>query len=549
VSDAAPPTFDDLKARAEAWTAPIPGASPAGAAAKFDPAYEAVQKEVAKLDSPMAVPVDWALVLDQGGGLLKKTSKDLLLSVYVANGLYATKRLPGLVTGFVLVTDMMERYWPTMFPEVTRLKARGNAMSWLVDRVMVPLGTQQVTADDRAEVEALQVAAKKLADVARQNLGSAGPAFGPLLEAIERIKMSLPAEAPPPPPPPPPTAQPAAADASAAPAAAGSPAPAAAPTFEAPAAPAAGADPTEFLRNVGSTLVSAAGPLRAASTADPIPYRILRVGLYMHVNAPPPVAAGKTRIPPLSPAVRTKLDQMSGNGKWAAVIDEAESALNQARFCLDLHRYTAQALAGLGDSHQAALQAVLGEVAVLLRRLPDLPSLFAADGSPLCSSDTRTWMDSEVGAAAGGGGHGGGGAGAGSNGASGGDAAKMAEARKLAAAGKLAEALALSQAAVAAAPTGLARFTTRLDMAELASGAGQPGLARAIYEDLDREMGQRGLESWDPKLAARCLEGLLKVLRVAAKSGAKGGVEQNAVGVIYDRLCRLDPAAVLRLGA
>jgi hypothetical protein len=63
-------------------------------------------------------------------------------------------------------------------------------------------------------------------------------------------------------------------------------------------------------------------------------------------------------------------------------------------------------------------------------------------------------------------------------------------------------------------------------------------------------MGQRGLESWDPQLAARCLEGLLQVLRSAAKSspGVKGGVEPAAVGMIYDRLCRLDPAAVLRLG-
>jgi type VI secretion system protein VasJ len=190
---------------------------------------------------------------------------------------------------------------------------------------------------------------------------------------------------------------------------------------------------------------------------------------------------------------------------------------------------------------------VLAEVASLLRRMPDLPGLSAADGSPLASSLTRTWLDSEVASSpAGGASTGGGGAAA-----AGADGARMAEARKLAAAGKLAEALAVSQAAVAAAPTGLARFTTRLEMAELAVGAGQPPLARAIYEDLDREMAQRGLESWDPSLAVRCLEGLLQVLRQAAKApgGVKGGVEPGAVSVIYDRLCRLDPAAVLRLGA
>src|SRR5262249_48951495 len=149
-----------------------------------------------------------------------------------------------------------------------------------------------------------------------------------------------------------------------------------------------------------------------------------------------------------------------------------------------------------------AKQAVLGEVAGLLRRLPEWPGLMASDGSPLAGPETRSWIDGEVGAAGGGGG---GGAAAGREGAGGG-ANRMAGGRRAGAGGTRAEALAVSQLAAAASPTGLARFTTRLETAELAAGAGQPVLARAIYEDLDREMTQRGLETWDPKLAARCLE-------------------------------------------
>jgi type VI secretion system protein VasJ len=540
VSETPTPTFDELRARAEAWTAPISEAAPGGTSAKFDPAYEAVAKEVGKLDSAMAVPVDWAAVIDQAGGLLKKASKDLMLAVWVANGLYATKGLGGLATGVVLVTDLTDRYWPTMFPEVTRLKARANAVGWLLDRLVHPLSTAQAKASDRADVLALQVAAKRLGEVSREKFGNATPAFGPLLESVERIKASLPPEAPPPPPP---STQPAAA----APAAEAAPAAPTAATVAAPPPLAEGADATEFLRSFGNALIEAAGPIRRANVADATSYRILRVGLYLHMSAPPPASGGKTRIPPLAPALRGRLDKLVENGKWPELIDEAESALLQARFCLDLHRYTAQALAGLGDGHAAARQAVVVEVAGLLRRFPDLPGLAAADGSPLASTLTRTWIESEAGASGGGGGGSGGGAGA--NGAA--DGARMAEARKLAASGKLAEALAVSQAAVAQAPTGLSRFHTRLEMAELAAAAGQPALARAVYEDLDREIGQRGLESWDPQLAARCLEGLLQVLRNAAKSapGVKGGVEPKEVGMIYDRLCRLDPAAVLRLGA
>ena len=41
----------------------------------------------------------------------------------------------------------------------------------------------------------------------------------------------------------------------------------------------------------------------------------------------------------------------------------------QFRFCLDLQRMSATALQRLGDTHEPARQALLGEVATLLRRM------------------------------------------------------------------------------------------------------------------------------------------------------------------------------------
>jgi type VI secretion system protein VasJ len=545
---AAPSPFDELRARAAAWTAPISEAAPAGVSAKFDPLYESLAREAAKLDSPMAVPVDWPLVVQQGGELLTRLSKDLLIAAYFAQGLSVTRGFSGLTTGLVLVTDLIERYWPTMFPEVARMKGRVNALTWLLDRIAPPLTEAKAGPGDRAEIEALLVVSKRLAEVTRQNMGSATPAFGPLLQALERLRASIPAEAPPP----------SASAATSAPpsqstesSGASAPSAGAAPTFTAPSPPpASGGDATEYLRSVGNALVEASGPLRQASAADPTPYRMLRVGLYLPFTGAPPATGGKTRVPPLQPAVRARLDRMAENAKWPEVIDEAESALPSGRFCLDLHRYTALALGSLGDSHKSARQVVLAEMAGLLRRMPEWPALTASDGTPLASPETRAWIDAEI--AGGDGASGGGGAQAGRGGGNGpADGARLAEARKLAFGGKLAEALALTQVAIIAAPTGEAKFLARMEMAELASGAGQPGLARAIFEDLDREIRERGLESWDPKLAARCLEGLWTALRAGTKSaaGVKGSVEPATLTVIYDRLCRLDPAAALRLGA
>jgi type VI secretion system protein VasJ len=89
-------------------------------------------------------------------------------------------------------------------------------------------------------------------------------------------------------------------------------------------------------------------------------------------------------------------------------------------------------------------------------------------------------------------------------------------------------------------PGGRARFRARLELARACAGAGLAALAKATYEELDREATEHRLDAWEPALAAECLKGLILSARALAKDprGATPSLEER-----YQRLCRLDPAA------
>ncbi len=510
---------EELKARTQPWLVPVSAQAPAGKPADFEPGFEEVNKEVEKLSALSGGKVDWEKVVSTGTLLLNQTSKDVRIAAYASFGLYATSGLDGLTAGLTGLAELLEAFWPTLFPPPARMKGRIAALQWLVERAALHLAAQKVSSGDRESVAALSTAVKRLSDVAREKYGKDCPAMGPLVDAVARLLASVP--------------EPAA-----------TPAPTAATpvTQDAPATaalnvatPAPLGDPAEtdaFLKRVGTSLVEAGSALRRASPSDATAYRILRTGLYLHLTAAPG-ANGKSQVRPLDDALRQKLDRLNANGRWVELLDEAESALPEFRLALDLHRYVAAALGGFGQTHRAARQAVVVEVGTLLRRMPELLELRAADGSPLVGAETRTWLDNEVVAAPAARQSG---PSAGTEDAGAQDA--LAQARKMLEEGQVPDALALLQQRVTTA-AGRARFLARLSLAQLCIQAGNKPLARALYEALDEECVARRLDDWEPSLTAACLEGLFSVV-----SGKEMGPELLAARV--RRLAVVDPLAALR---
>ena len=560
---------NELRERAQPWTAPISDAQPAGTNASADPQYADLREEVAKRDSPTGGQIQWRKVIDNATEVLQNRSKDLLVASYMAFGLYTSRGLDGLVTGVAVVSVIIEDYWPNAFPEQKRMRGRVNALEWLVKSCENVLPNIPVTAQDRKVLNDLDFAAKHLSRVAREKFADNCPAMRPLTEGVQRLMMNLPAEAPAEPVAPPP--QSATPEQSVAPAPVA--APVAAPPPPPPPAPVAVATPVavvampsvaasapadasqvvDFLAGLGASMFDAAGTLRNADATNPLSYRMARLGMYMHLTQPPSANAGKTSIPAPREAFRTQLATIANNRVWAALLEESESALRGARFWLDLHRYSAMALAGLGDAHKSALAELLRETAQVLRRMPELADLAFNDGTPFASGDTKSWIASEVLAGGGAGPSTGAGApqvvvvqSAGGGGAGGGeDAAVIDEARALAKQGKLADAMALLHGRLMASATASARFRVRVGIGQVCLAASQPAMARAVFEATEADVQRHGLEEWDPALAATSSEGLYTALRRLAQAGKP--MPPEAV-LLYDRVCRLDPAAALRLG-
>jgi type VI secretion system protein VasJ len=516
--DLVPVTYEELRDRVKAWTAPVPGASPAGAPAKFDPEYQAVANEVAKLDLPSGGAVNWKLVNEKAGAILAAKSKDLVIASCLAHGLHVTGGLAGLTSGCVLLIELMQQFWDTAFPDVKRLRGRANALQWFVEKTQAAIARPQAGVKFE-DVEALEAASVKLGDLAREKYADLAPAFGSILEVVARLKAE---SAPPPPPPPPPPAPEPTAEA---PAAGAPQAPAEAPKVPALAAP---EDLYGFLVAAGASLIQAATALRQADSKDPLAYRLLRIGCWLPCTAEPAAEGGKTQVPP--PGWRSFLAEQAAGTDRAALLEAAEGAAAESPFWIDPHRVAWEVLDAMGATHHPARDAVAAELGGLLARMPGLSALAFDDGSPLADAQTQAWIEAQLAT-----GSGGGASGSRPSAA----ARRTAGARDLLVAGQLPAALAAAREAVAGAQSERERFAVRLEVARLFTGAGLHALAQSSYAELDREAQARGLDAWEPALAAECLRGL--IVSTQALSADPRGVSPDLV-MSYRRLCRLDPA-------
>jgi type VI secretion system protein VasJ len=525
---------DTLAARAERWLEPVPGPAPGGASARLEPAYDALAQEVGKLDAPTGGEVDWKRVAAGADELLRTRSKDFNVAAYLARALLATEGIGGLGVGLLAFAGVLDRFWDTGFPEVKRLRARVNSAQWLLERSAVTVADADPRGVELGTLRAVEEAARRFSDALRGRLADAAPAVGPLLEALQRLIIT--AEQAQPAPPPEPESQPAP-EAQPAQRPASEPAPVSRPAEPAPppppaegfASPDAGID---YLRSVGEGLVAAGAALRRGAPADPLGYRVLRTGLWLHLTRPPPAPGGKLGVPPPADGLRDALGLMVQHQRWAALLEEAESALQQHRYWLDLHRFSVQALDGLGPSHAPAADAIRVELRAFLARMPGLGTFTFASGAGVADAQTRAWIDEVVNPPQGGA----------SSSPAVGDALpedEVAAARALLASGRVREGLVALNALVSVQPSGRARFRARLVLGHAAAASGLHAVARGTFEALDREAEGHQLDAWEPALAAECLRGLVSSARALARE-ARADIDLTRQ---YQRLCRLDPAA------
>jgi len=501
---------------------PISAEAPAGESARYEPEFERIEAEVAKLESVNPTDVDWKAVVTDATAILSSKSKDLLVAAFLCRGLFATDGYAGLAAGLCVMRDLVSGLWEPLFPP--RPRARAGAASWVVEKA-APAVAARPPGPTEGEAVAEALAALEALDAQlREKLADQAPGLGDLRRALkDHARAGQQA------------AQPAAPAAS-------RPATTAAAPAGPPATIASDADLQKAVKACQESMRAMAAYQRGKAADAPAPYLTLRFAAWLGLTRTPPDTDGATQIPEPAPDRVAALAAMVESGANAELIEQAEGNVARLPFWLDSHRYTALALDALG--HSDAAQAVRDAVGLFVRRFPEARRLSFAGGMPFADAATQVWLDSEVLAGDGGGGEGKA-AGPAADAAPWKEVLKKAKAK--AAKKKVAEGLALFDAGVREAVTGRDRFQWELTRARYCLDAGHGQVAAHLLEALDDTVERHGLEMWEPDLAVEVAKMLLLCYKGLPKTKDLAPERKDRVERLQSRLCRLDVRAALEM--
>ena len=511
------PAFDEGPTL-ELGRSPIPGDAPCGIDAADDEQYLVVDAQMTGVDRIEADQPDWYLIEQNTVNILRTKSKDVEMASALGHALFKRYSYAGLAAALGLFTELVKNFWDRLFPE--RPRRRKARMETLGDR-FTEQGWFRESPPKGNDFDAIDVCvarAEELKAALTEKMPDDPPELDKFLRGLKeqagkRPKAAAPASS---------TAQ----STGATPTAAGG-----------GAAFAAGE-----MADVGSAvnaIFSAAAFIRKADDADPLPYAVNRIVKWASISLPTSDAA-KYEIPPPEAATLEALPHQFNNGLWDHLLKNAEAAFRaNDPLWLDLQRWICGAMAGLGPKYDPARHTVMTLTGGLVKRLGDgVFALTFTGGIPLCSGETKLWIESELLPAK----AGGGGVGA--------DNGKLSEAsdraKKLAGSGKLKEALQELQGGLLTCTQRRDRLLWRLRIAQLCYDAKKLRLAASLLEDCYEEIKRFHIDEWEPALAVDVAE-ILYRCRKSLTAGEKEPAEEALQGVraSFAWLCQLDPLAAL----
>ncbi len=501
---------------------PVSGDNPAGEDIQFDGDFEAIRLEIGKLDSVTGEQVNWSEVIDKGAGLLGQKSKHLQVAAYLTLALFEKNGYSGLADGLQVCRDLLNTFWETMYPPLKRKRGRIEAISWLAERGGKTAARLTAGNGDLETVKSCCAAMTGIEAFLSEKLGDEAPGLGDLRRDLEtkardiehRLREAEAKKA-----------------AKAAAAAAG--APEIASLDEA----------NKALGMLRQNARNIAEYFRKTKSEDPFSYRLARAVNFSSIVMAPPNKGGQTQIPAPATELMARIEEALGKKDYSSVIEAGETAFAASPFWLDAHRHVLTAMEAAGEQYSAARTAIAEELALFIRRLPEISSCAFANGTPFASPETVQLLQ-ELAAAAGQETR------ASGTGEDGDD--RLAEtagaAQKLAGRGKLAEAVEMLQDGIAQTGDRRGQFLWRLELARICLGAGKMNLAVPQLEFLCDQIEEYHLEQWEPQLSREVFSTLYLAQQRLAKVARNLAPElTEKMRLLHARLCRLDPAAALKI--
>ena len=532
---------ETLQEKTAALVAPIEGASPVGVDFTFEPDFEAVKKEVDKLSSVDDKP-NWGAVATGSAAILKNKSKDFRIGVWNTIGLMQVNNFAGFAEGVVTLRGLVTQFWEPMFPDVKRGRARANMMTWLTEQAASFLEKVDVNERNGEAVKVSDDVLNEVDSALAEKLGDLYQGLG-RLKAVMRDKVR---QIPAPPPPPPPPTEGGSTSSTTTTTEAAVFVPETSGGTDVPVATGMG-DADNALVFHGQAIAAVGHVLRRENAMEANAYRLLRVGIWLPMVGVPYADGNTTMIPPPPLDSVAAWDALGEAGSWAEMLEAVESEIPNYPFWLDLQRRSALALDKLGPEYKAARAALGRGVVTFITGLPGIHKLAFSDGTAFADSMTLEWLEGEQEKYGGGGG-----------GPSKSALAvnveeeelkkRMEEAKALVFGGNVPDGLSLATQLSMRAVDARTRFRSRISVAQMALDSGKRDIARAMLEALIVEADRHDLDTWEPALSVPLYANLLSCLR-----GGRGPDEMPAPetlareAFLYDKLCRLDPAAALKL--
>ncbi len=170
---------------------PVPGPSPTGKSARYEPEFEQLQSEIQKLENPAGGEVNWRSVRENSEKLLAGKSKDLLVAAYHAVARMQLEGYTGLAEGLEMISGMCQTFWDGLFPELKRMRARESALEWMIDRVNRQLEASGGGSDPTGVKRAAE-AMNSVANFVNSKLEAPNPQLDGLVRALNGAATSGP---------------------------------------------------------------------------------------------------------------------------------------------------------------------------------------------------------------------------------------------------------------------------------------------------------------------------------------------------------------------
>ncbi len=565
---------------------PISEENPSGKDVRYEPDFEALSHEIAKLGSPTAgSTTDWDKVKKLSVSILETQSKHLQVATYYTYSQMKTEGLDGFFKGVHVLRDILENFWDTMFPPKKRMKGRRGIVEWWLEKTKDFISDAETISWKGEKRDQLIDDLSFMDEFLGENMDNA-PLFRPL---INQIKSVIEAEAPKEPsaeeslkPEKPETTPGAQAPKESPPSKDGpepettikppplsketlesttpkepSTASKAVPETSSPApekpvvktSPAPGTVGTPFsetsadtdtgviLKQGLSLLGKSVSALRQQNFFDPTPYRLSRLVAWTPIDDVPSATGGKTMLPPPDGQIISTITSLYNASNWQELVDACESRVKQYLFWLDLSRYVVQAMEQLG--HPEISDVIDTETHFYVKRLKGIEILSFSDGTPFADGETREWLK---------------GLGRGKEssmpdiGSDGPGSLKekvrlgMHKAQKLIKEQKTDTALSMIMERQTGSVSGREKFLWKLELCRVLINSKHILIASSYIDDIINGVEKYHLEKWEPDIAVDALSLVLKVLRLQQKEEYEPLIEST-----IKRISILDPLKALNI--